>query len=208
MSLPKKSPPAGLVNILTTSLFAFLLNGCSSTGADKAPPEKERMQLQISISADDDLNSDVKGRGAPVLLRIYELRSATVFQEADFFDLQDHDKTTLATDLLAVDQFILRPGETRKIRRDAQTGSTAIGVLAAYRDLPNAKWRVIHTMVDAPDAHWYRALVSAKATRLNIQLQARAVALTDLDVKPAKAAPAQAFEPAKGLKDFKNLTAN
>ena len=158
---------------------ASLLQGCAASARDDAPPRKEATRLSISLAVDSDANCDIKGRGAPLLLRFYELKSASAFQEADFFTLQDHDRAALGADLLAVDPFILRPGETRTIRRQAHAETTALGVFAAFRDLPNAVWRITHTMPTAPDAHWYRTVMSAVRAQLALRVQARSVAMTD-----------------------------
>ena len=171
-----------------------LVAGCSTTSEENTPPRKEQAQLFITISADADANSDIKGRGAPVLLRIYELKSAVAFEEADFFALQDQDKSVLGADLLASDQFLLRPGENKFIRRKTHASTTAIGVFAAFRDKPNAVWRAVHRLAPAPEAHWYRAVVPARKIRLAVAAQARAVEIFDLAADgdaPADAPPQQ-----------------
>jgi type VI secretion system protein VasD len=191
------------------SVLAISLQGCSSTAGEEQPPRKEAARLEISITADDDMNADTKGAGAPLLLRVYELKSATVFQDADFFALQEHDKTLLGGELLAFDQFMMRPGETREIRRQANSGTTAIGIFAGYRDLPNAVWRLTHTMATAPTAHWYRAVVPSAKARLTVRLTNRALLLTDANARPPVAPVQHAAEtastPAKPGKPVKSL---
>ena len=172
------------------------MQACGSTSGEEQPQKKEAARLEISITADDDMNADAKGGGAPLLLRIYELKSTTLFMDADFFALQDHDKTLLGTELLAFDQFMLRPGETRDIRRQAHSGTTAIGIFAGYRDLPNAVWRLTHPMVVAPAAHWYRAVVPSAKARLAVRLTNRALLLADADALPAVAPVQHADETA------------
>ncbi|WP_239467042.1 type VI secretion system lipoprotein TssJ [Rhodoferax koreensis] len=168
-------------------LMPFVLAACSVLGGgNEAPAQKEPARLNIAISADADLNTDIKGRGAPVLLRIYELKSDVSFQEAAFFALQNTDKAVLGADLLAVDQFILRPGETRQIVRKSNPETTAIGVFAGYRDLPNATWRLVHRLPPAVEQSWYRMVMPANKVRLKVDLHANALQITDeLAGKPA-----------------------
>ena len=196
-----------LLRLSALSGMALALQACSSTTGEEQPPKKEATRLEITITTDDDMNADTKGGGAPLLLRIYELKSATIFQDADFFALQDHDKTLLGAELLAFDQFMMRPGETRDIRRQANTGTTAIGIFAGYRDLPNAVWRLTHTMAAAPTAHWYRAVVPSAKTRLALRLTNRALLLTDANARPPVAPVQHADEtsgtPAKPVKPTK-----
>jgi type VI secretion system protein VasD len=165
---------------LLPPLAALALAGCGALGGgNDAPPQKEAARLSIAISADADLNVDLKGRGAPLLLRVYELKSEVAFQEAAFFALQDTDKAALGADLLAVDQFIIRPGETRQIMRKSHPEATAIAVFAGYRDLPNATWRLVHKMPAAAEVSWYRAVMPANKVRLKLVLHANALQITD-----------------------------
>ena len=157
----------------------LILAACGSLSGGNAPPQKEQARLEISIEADRDLNLDLKGRGAPMLLRVYELKSDVAFQDADFFALQNSDKAALGADLLAVDQFVIRPGEKREIRRKSNPETTAIGFFAGYRDLPNAVWRVIHKLPAAPESSWYRLVIPANKAKLKVGLQSNAILLTD-----------------------------
>lgn len=158
---------------------AILIAGCSSLFGAVPPAQYEQTNLEIAIDAGSGLNPDDKGRAAPVLLKVYELRSESAFQEADFFSLQNADKATLNTDLLVVDRFILRPGETRSIRRKSHPEAKAIGVFVAYRDLPNATWRAVHRVPQAPESKWYRAVIPNPRVRLMVSLQPNAVQVTD-----------------------------
>ncbi|MET0542092.1 MAG: type VI secretion system lipoprotein TssJ [Variovorax sp.] len=179
-------------------VLPLMLGACSILSGGNGPPaQKEAARLDIAITADRDLNTDAKGRGAPMLLRVFELKSEVAFQEADFFALQNTAKAVLGPDLLAVDQFIIRPGETREIRRKSNPETTAIGIFAGYRDLPNSVWRVVHKMPPAPDASWYRAVIPANKAALKIDLQGNAIVMTDED---AATRPTQfANESLKGL---------
>lgn len=190
------SLPAGCRRILL--LWPLMLSACGIFSGGSGPPaQKEAARLDIAITADQDLNTDTKGRGAPMLLRIFELKSEVAFQEAEFFALQNTAKAVLGPDLLAVDQFIIRPGETREIKRKAHPETTAIGIFAGYRDLPHSVWRVVHKMPPAPEASWYRAVIPSNKAVLKIDLQGNAIVLTDVE---AGARPTQfANESLKGL---------
>lgn len=141
--------PSNALFRVVTLLVPLVFAGCGSLSGSSAPPQKEHARLEILIEANRDLNLDLKGRGAPMLLRVYELKSDVAFQDADFFALQNSDKATLGADLLTVDQFVIRPGETREIRRKSNPETTAIGFFAGYRDLPSAVRRVVHKLPSA-----------------------------------------------------------
>ncbi|MNN96191.1 Type VI secretion lipoprotein [compost metagenome] len=44
---------------------------------------------------------------------------------------------------MTLEELELRPGETRELKLSVQPDSRYVGVLAAYRDLPEAKWRFV-----------------------------------------------------------------
>jgi type VI secretion system protein VasD len=70
------------------------------------------------------------------------------FENADFFSLYERAKESLAPDLLASEELELRPGETIELKLSVREGSRYVGILAAYRDLPETKWR--YTVQIAP----------------------------------------------------------
>jgi len=180
------------------------LGGCGLFGFAGGPPaQKEQTKLDLLIETAPGLNPDSQGRAAPILLRIYELRSDLVFQDADYFSLQNADKATLGADLLAVDQFILRPGETRTIRRKSHPETSALGVFAGYQDLPNATWRAVYKLAPAPEQNLLRAVIPANKADLRIDLQANAILLTDRETGRRPVAQSNE-QPQKSLTDQLN----
>jgi len=141
---------------------------------------REQTRLDITLMAAADLNPDDKGRAAPIMVRIYELRSEAGFESADYFTLLQHDKALIGSDLLVREEFIMRPGDVKTIRRKSHPDLAAIGVLAGYRDLAHADWRAVQKLEPAPEAAWYRAVLPSKKVRLQIELQAQGVRLTPL----------------------------
>lgn len=140
---------------------------------------KEPTKLGITIHAAEDVNPNEHSQAAPIMVRIYELKSDEIFRQADFFALQNTDKAVLGADMLVKDEFILRPGESKAIRRKSYADTTAIGVLAGYRDLPNATWREIYKLPEAPEAAWYRALLPSPKAKLDIELRTKDINITD-----------------------------
>ncbi len=130
---------------LCTLLFTSLISGCAGKVFKDKPP-----QAAIQINASDDLNPDIQTRPSPIVLRIYTLKSDSIFKNADFFALYEQDEAILGEDLISREELEITPGENRTLeKRELPAGSTHIGVLAAYRDLDNAVWRgSIYTPVD------------------------------------------------------------
>ncbi|KVN31387.1 type VI secretion system lipoprotein TssJ [Burkholderia ubonensis] len=155
---------------------ALLFAACASG----TPKPKEPLLLDLAVNAAPTVNPDDRNRAAPIVVRVYELKTDGAFNAADFFTLQDRDRTVLADDLVAREQFLLRPGEHRAIKRKADPATTALGVVAAYRDLPHAVWRAVYPLPAAHDAAWYR--VWSSKLKLTIDLDSNAVKITE----PAK----------------------
>ncbi|MGS9102702.1 type VI secretion system lipoprotein TssJ, partial [Salmonella enterica subsp. enterica serovar Infantis] len=72
---------------------------------------------------------------APIEIRVYDLKIDAAFTTAVYCSIHDTDKSVLTDDLVRRDIFILRPGEEKKLRRPLNAHTTAIGVLAGYRNL-------------------------------------------------------------------------
>jgi type VI secretion system protein VasD len=107
-----------------------------------APVVLDPVTLQVTLVASEDVNPDNRGRASPLSVRIMELRSRSAFDASDFFSLYEREQATLGTELLAKEQYILRPGDTQGYTRKAQTETRFLGVVAAYRDLEGSAWRV------------------------------------------------------------------
>ena len=146
--------------------LALVVAGCAA-----GPRVSEPTTLVIRLQAAADVNPDLRGRATPLDVRLFELRSASAFETADFFALYDRDQSALAADLLAREQVVVQPGESRSINRQAKPETRFLGVLAAYRDLERAVWRA--SVPVAPPAEAPRvigAVVGTKSRQQQIDL--------------------------------------
>ncbi|MEO8923924.1 MAG: type VI secretion system lipoprotein TssJ [Caldimonas sp.] len=117
---------------------AFLMSGCSS------PPKPPMPTLVVgSIQASAQINPSVSGRPSPLLLRVYELKTAASFNAADFMSLYQRDQAELGAGLVGKEEYTLEPGETKSFTKTLSPDTRFLGVVAAYRDLEHAKWRSI-----------------------------------------------------------------
>jgi len=122
--------------------------------------------LRADLQAAADVNPDGNGRASPIVVRLYELKTPSGFDSADFFSLWDKDAATLGPDMAARDEYLMKPGEQRKIERSPQSGVTFIGVVAAFRDIERARWRAT---VPVP---------ANQTTDVVIKLEPRSIAMT------------------------------
>lgn len=125
-----------LFRTLTALVTTLLLAGCTTLS-----PFSTMTKLNLTLRSSDQLNPDLNGRPSPVVVRLYELKHPVAFENADFFSLYERPRESLAPDLVSSEELELRPGETVELRLDIARGGRYVGVLAAYRDLPQTRWR-------------------------------------------------------------------
>ncbi|MCQ4249163.1 type VI secretion system lipoprotein TssJ [Pseudomonas stutzeri] len=125
---------------LPAALIAALavLGGCSALS-----PNSDLTKLDLSLQGSDRLNPDLNDRPSPIVIRLLELKHPVAFENADFFSLYQRPKEALSPDLVIQEELELRPGEQRDLKLFVQEGSRYVGVLAAYRDLPESGWRFV-----------------------------------------------------------------
>lgn len=123
-------------NMLAALTALLVLAGCSTLS-----PYSNVTKLNLKLTASDQVNPDLNGRPSPVVVRLFELKHPVAFENADFFSLYERAKEPLAPDMVASEELELRPGETVELKLSLQEGSRYVGVLAAYRDLPDSRWR-------------------------------------------------------------------
>lgn len=138
-------------SLIVTAFVFVVLGGMQACGSNK---DKESVSISsiiiadkpprvdITIQTSNDLNPDRVGRPSPIVIRLYELKVDTAFNNANFFALYDSDKDILGDDLVKVEEMEVAPDKTITLpRKKFDMDSKMLGVLAAYRNLDNAKWR-------------------------------------------------------------------
>ena len=127
-------------------IFLILFTSLSLFACGSAPPEPSKMNAQIVASK--TLTPDRRGASKPVVVRIFQLKTAGSFKTADFFSLYRDADTVLAADLLASQEIMMQPGGREVLEAEFDPATRVIGVIAAFRDIENAQWR---TSVEIPD---------------------------------------------------------
>ena len=115
-----------MLRIALTALVLVTLAGC----ALKQNPPATRIDLHLTGS--DRLNPDLHG-----------LKNPVTFEHAEFFSLYQQPQETLALDLIAHEELELRPGQSQELNLLTTAEGTYLGVLAAYRNLPEARWQQV-----------------------------------------------------------------
>ena len=120
----------------TCALLVLMLASC----ATKPPPSTE---VTGTLQAAANVNPSASKRPSPLLVRVYELKSATAFNNADFVSLYQRDQAELGTEMVGREEVILNPGDSRPMNKLTAPETRFVGVFAAYRDLDHAKWRSV-----------------------------------------------------------------
>jgi len=103
--------------------------------------DPEPAVLTLSVVGARDQNPSPDGNATAVAVRLFQLGGTAKFERADVFALTEHEQQTLGTDDLGSEEFVIRPGEIRVIKRDLKPGAQFIGTAVMFRDIDRAQWR-------------------------------------------------------------------
>lgn len=113
------------------------LAGCKST----PPPPPKPIDVQVNVVAAPDINPNRSGRPSPVFLRVFQLRDASKFLNAEFDDATLHSDTVLAGVVIARDERMIEPATTVALPLKIDPETRLLGVVAEYFDVANSQWR-------------------------------------------------------------------
>jgi len=99
--------------------------------------------LVLRYIASDRLNLNADNQATPLVVRLLDLKAEENFLALDFYDLYDRDQSRLGADLLGRREVTMIPGRTEKrVERELGEEVRFLGVVAAFRDVTQAHWRV------------------------------------------------------------------
>ncbi|MEP5761883.1 MAG: type VI secretion system lipoprotein TssJ [Litoreibacter sp.] len=114
------------------STTTLALSGC--LGGPKATV------LSVKAQGAAGMNTGPDGNDRPVTVTILQLRSATGFDSADYFSLQN-PSATLGTDLIKSNQLVLAPQGSANLAIPIEADATVIGIVAGFRDPAGKQFR-------------------------------------------------------------------
>ncbi|BED90865.1 type VI secretion lipoprotein [Pseudoalteromonas sp. MM1] len=123
--------------LLMSISLLFLTVGC--TTVNKIVPPSTDLIINVS----KDVNPDTSERPSPVVMKIFELSSRTIFDTQDFFSLYETPEKLLGPDLLKKDELELQPNSVQKYKMSLNRNTRYVGVVVAYRDIDQARWRAV-----------------------------------------------------------------
>lgn len=115
----------------------FLLGSLSACGG----PSPTRLDLKIETTA--QVNPNAKNRPSPVVIRVFNLTNDEEFQAASFDALYGNDPKSIDSSILGSDEYEIAPSSSRHLVETLPDGTKAIGLIAAFREIDHAKWRLV-----------------------------------------------------------------
>ncbi|CNI34829.1 type VI secretion system lipoprotein TssJ [Yersinia mollaretii] len=138
------------------ALITLLVMACSSI-----PPSAEDEKLIVELITANNINPNDKAEANPLRLSVYTLKSADEFKSSGFFTITEEEMPSLKEQMDKVYDGIMLPNETKKLELTLKSDVTAIGVVAAYREIEQAEWKVvINPLPKKRVKSWYRKLWS------------------------------------------------
>ncbi|PKM29086.1 MAG: type VI secretion system lipoprotein TssJ [Gammaproteobacteria bacterium HGW-Gammaproteobacteria-11] len=125
------------IALLSLLLPLFSLSGCAILQSNSVT------RIDLTLEGSRTLNPDLNGRPSPIVIRLYELKNPVAFEHTEFFALYQQAPEVLSMDLIASEELELRPGEKQVLKLTTTEQGRYIGVIAAYRNLPEADWRTV-----------------------------------------------------------------
>lgn len=140
---------ARMVFVCFSCVALMAATGCSSSKSRVGGALNLDTDLKLTFILDTDINPDDNKLPSPVFVRMYELKSPTLFDKADFIDIYERDKEVLGGDMIAKQSLKpLKPSETRTERLVLQGGTHYVALYAEFSQYPGSVFKVIFPVTE------------------------------------------------------------
>jgi type VI secretion system protein VasD len=123
------------------------LIACSSSPPPppEAPAQPEKCvepRPRVTVAASEQVNAGPDGRGLPVQVRLYQLKSEAKLLNAFFEEVWNDDAKTLEGDLLGKRELTVFPGKSQELELEQLPDSRVLGAVALFREPRGRDWFV------------------------------------------------------------------
>ncbi len=133
-----------LFKCLIVSLAVALTVSCTSINTKVGGLLNLDTDLHLTFVANTDINPDDNQTPSPLIIRMYELKTPTLFENANFIDLYERDTEVLGGSLLGKQRLKhLKPGETRKESFVLSKETKYVGLYAEFLKYKDAKYQLV-----------------------------------------------------------------
>ncbi len=123
----------------------------NATGMSKPADPNATSNVQLKIVASNTLNTDNKNHPFSVVVRIYQLKQSSMFQQAFyniFLDSQ-REKEALGSDIIAVKDITLIPGQIYVNTEKVAATADYVGIVALFHAPAAGRWKLIFPTRDS-----------------------------------------------------------
>lgn len=120
--------------------FVVALGATGLLAACQSGPPKPSV-ITVNVTGGAGMNPGPGGGDRPVTVLVMRLKSAGIFNSADYFALQGDAGTALAGDLIGSDQIAVGPGKSASKTITVEPDATALGFVALIREPGGRNWR-------------------------------------------------------------------
>lgn len=116
----------------------------NSTGLNKPIDPNATNNVPLKIVASSNLNSDGQKHPFSTVVRIYQLKQSNAFQQA-FYDIfldPQKEKDALSSDIVAVKEITLIPGQTYINTEKISVTADYIGVVVLFQTPAPSRWKL------------------------------------------------------------------
>jgi type VI secretion system protein VasD len=128
--------------MMRTFFMGLVLMSIGSIAAPIASAQPTTTALELTVVGGPSLNPNAQGNARPVIVRIFDLKSAAGFESADYQSLFESPSDTVKRDIIAMEEIVVRPGAIQERNRNLADGVRVLGVAAAFRDMGAAVWHL------------------------------------------------------------------
>ena len=134
-----------VLSIIVVSLF---LGSCSSVNEWVGTKLGFDTDLALKLEVKSDINPDDKNHPSPLFVRLYELKSTTMFNRADFLGLYERDTEVLGADLVSKQELKrLVPGASREENFVLKKDTRYVALYAEFLNYKISQYKVITPVV-------------------------------------------------------------
>lgn len=124
--------------------MALILAACTSMNTRVGSMLSMDTNLEVHFDVHEHINPDQNHRSSPLYIRLYELKSPTAFERADFLELYEDDAAVLGADMVARQELArIVPGESRTDQLVIDPSARYVGLLAEFYQYSNARYKVV-----------------------------------------------------------------
>lgn len=135
--------------LLAVLVLSAVLWGCNSSKSRVGTLLNLDTDLKLTFKVDANVNPDDNNRPSPVFVRLYQLKSPTAFEKADFIDIYEQDTKVLAADLVSQEKLkAFTPGQTRVERLVLNPGVRYIALYVEFAQFSGANYKVVFPVTE------------------------------------------------------------